>query len=68
MAHLNPAVGKECSICGIEETVDYLFIDCLRLNSLFAVLKNCFEGWGEVSSNQCFISGPKYTFHKRRYA
>ncbi len=61
VAHLNPAVGKECPFCGTEETVDHLFLDCMRLDSICIILKNCFEGLSEDFSNQHFISGPKYT-------
>jgi len=66
VTHLNPAVGKECPFCGIDETVDHLFLYCVRLGSLFIVLKSLFEGFDEVFSYQYFISGPKYTFHDRR--
>ena len=59
VAHLNPAVGRECPFCGIEETVDHLFINCVRLGSLFIILKSLFKGFGKDFSNQCFISGPK---------
>ncbi len=52
MAHLNPAVGKECPFCGTEETVDHLFLDCMRLDSICIILKNCFEGLSEDFSNQ----------------
>lgn len=65
-AHLNPALGKECPFCGVEETVDHLFINCIGWKVFFIVLKNCFEGLSEDFSNQHFISGPKSMFQRRR--
>lgn len=66
VAHLNPAVRKECVFCGIEETVNHLFIDCFRLKELFNFLTQCFIKFGETFSYQEFISGPKYNFQDRR--
>lgn len=66
VAHMNPAVGKECVFCGIEEMVNHLFIDCFRLKELFNFLTQCFIKFGETFSYQEFISGPKYNFQDRR--
>lgn len=38
VAHLNPAVGTECLFCGLDETVNHLFIDCFRLEGMFNFL------------------------------
>lgn len=46
-AHLNQAVGKECIFCGIEETVNHLFIYCFRLKGLFNFLTQCFIKFGK---------------------
>ncbi len=59
VAHLNPAVGEECSFFRVEETVEHLFLRCSRLGSLFRLLNVWFRGFGEFS-NEAFIGGLKY--------
>ncbi len=66
VAHLNPAVGTECLFCGLDETVNHLFLDCFRLEGMFNFLTQVFIKFGENFSHQIFISGPIYLFQERR--
>ena len=58
MVHLNPAVGKECSFCGVDETVDHLFVCCERIRGLLGCLREWCGRLGEVFSPDVFISAP----------
>lgn len=60
VAHLNPAVGGCCSFCSAEETIEHLFLQCLRLGGLLELLDSWFQGIGEEFSHKVFIGGLKY--------
>lgn len=60
LAHVDPTVGKECSFCAHEESLKHLFLDCIRLNGVFQILKRWLRTLGEEMDENMFIFGPKY--------
>jgi len=52
---MEPAV-----LCSVEETIEHLFLRCLRLGGLFKLFDSWFQGFGEEFSQKVFVGGLKY--------
>ncbi len=46
-AHIDPHVGEECPLCGVQETVFHLFLNYSRLQQFFHQLENYCQILGE---------------------
>ncbi|KAK0145749.1 Transposon TX1 uncharacterized protein [Merluccius polli] len=57
---LNPSVDEKCPFCSLRETVFHCFLDCSRLQALFAFLKRLFYMYGVVFTKHMFILGFMY--------
>lgn len=57
---LNPVTLNKCPFCNLTETIFHFFLECNRLNSLFAVLTHVFNQFGEKFSGTTFILGASY--------
>lgn len=66
VAHFDPNVVKECVFCNAEETVDHVFLYCVRLRNIFHTLEDWFRRLGEVFSPANFIFGLKYVAAKKK--
>lgn len=66
VAHIDPTVGKECPFCGTEESIDHLFLHCLRLRGFIQILDGWVRDLGVVFNNEFFIFGPKYVASDRK--
>ena len=57
---LNPSVSEQCPFCTMRETIFHAFMQCVRLEPLFSLLKRLFGGFNENFSMESFIFGIKY--------
>ncbi len=63
-AHIDPQVREECPLCGVQETVFHLFLNCSRLLLFFHQLEGYCQILGEFLTPMRFIYGPKYSRSK----
>ncbi|KAL6466211.1 hypothetical protein MHYP_G00263440 [Metynnis hypsauchen] len=60
VAHIDPTIGSECPFCGREETVEHLFLHCIRLTGLLNLLKAWCCDLGILWTYSLYVFGPKY--------
>ena len=46
VAHLDPGVGVGCPFCAVPESLQYLFVQCLRLGDSIELVKKWFSSFG----------------------
>lgn len=62
---INSNVNEGCVFCGLRETIFHCFLECSRLKSLFALLKQLFIGFKETFTPKAFIYGAGYNRNQR---
>lgn len=66
LVHLNPSVGVGCSFCLEAESGSHLFVQCLRLVSLFSIIIIFLIFWSEFLFWKLFKYGPTYSVQQKR--